>query len=120
MQTHPGACSTVALKLLWSEFDHLNHKLSRELYSSVRCDHLSAAAATAMCDWFGFTTVDASSPRCPKAVVYLFFLELCPYNLSTLMKSIPYGGDVAAAIATPQSLAARICVSILPVCRHRA
>ena len=73
-----------------------------------------------MCDWFGFTTVDASSPRCPKAVVYLFFLELCPYNLSTLMKSIPYGGDVAAAIATPQSLAARIFVSILPVCRHRA
>jgi hypothetical protein len=118
MHVRPLIPPTVALKLLWSEYNQLNHKSARELYSSVRCDNLSTSAASSLCDWYGFTVVDASSSRCPKAVIYVFFLEFCPHNLSSLMKSTPYGGDSAVVYPTSCSMAARLGASILPVRAH--
>ena len=115
MHASPLIPPAVALKLFWSEYNHLNHKAVRELYSSVRCDNLSTSAASSLCDWHGFTVVDASSSRCPKAVIYVFFLEFCPFNLSSLMKLTSYGGDAAVVFPTPFSMAARLGADILPV-----
>jgi hypothetical protein len=115
MHASPLIPPAVALKLFWSEYNHLNHKTARELYSSVRCDYLTASASTSFCDWYGFTVVDASSSRCPKAVIYVFFLEFCPFNLSALMKSPSYGGDAAVVFPTPYAMAARLGADILPV-----
>jgi hypothetical protein len=115
MHASPLIPPAVALKLFWSEYNQLNHKAARELYSSVRCDYLTASTATSLCDWYGFTVVDASSSRCPKAVIYVFFLEFCPFNLSALMKLPSYGGDAAAVFPTPFSMAARLGADMLPV-----